>query len=274
MASAKTFLASLFEALPFQKEKFKNKFVIFASARTGSSALVQALRVHGGIQCHGEVFTPGKWEKFSKESWNSCHVENVRNTRDLEFALNGLFGQYDGFKHLQEMFDLEKNKALLTSFNLKVIFLWRKNALRRSISRSIAKQSSVSHLWQVGREKYSNYSFEPIDIEELKQDTRHYKELVKIYKNILLASRVNFFEITYEDLFGKDISLAEKIALINQVFKFLGCSLVQGKETLQKLGAVFDYQNKLNSESTYLKIPNIEAIRRELENNENGFLFG
>ena len=114
-----------------------NKFVIFASARTGSTSLSIVLGQSKGVKMAAEPFHPD----FTK--WNSESVSYKKlldKTKDLDSTLNKIFRRYTAFKTLHNQLTEVQNLQLLGRKDLKILFLVRRRLFDQIVSDLVAHQ--------------------------------------------------------------------------------------------------------------------------------------
>lgn len=234
--------------------------LIFAFPRTGSTTLAEALGLYWRVRILLEPFNESDGYAAGREinSWHGLH-----KTLD-EISSRGI----DVVKHLNCQLDREHNCHLLEYGYRRVLFLWRRNALKRAVSNEISFQARE---WRRDRNKILSTNFTPIDVEKLKGNIDWYRSEVHWYRQFLLNKDINFREIVMEEFFHD--SMKEKEAFINRLarecfpFRGLRCD----RKALKKI--LSPEVSQLNSPETYRLIPNIDEINRELSGEENGYLF-
>src|SRR3954470_16532022 len=109
-------------------------FIIFSLPRTGSTTLVRLVNCHPGIHCIFEPFNPTNRAQYA------IRADNLRRVYGLGVAVQQLWtvcngikhvGSWDGFPFKDEP---DLNLQMLTGRGARIVFLTRKNALRRAIS--------------------------------------------------------------------------------------------------------------------------------------------
>ena len=242
------------------------KFLIFAFPRTGSSTLRWLLESHPAISCKGEPFNTGRGIK----NYQINYREKVQDLESLKRVLGVIYNKHNGIKHIEKQLPFELNKYLLLHPNIKIIFLFRENFLQREISYFI---SSESGHYGRDRSKVLAHKYKNMNINSIKKSINSNKANVEKYKKILTENNKEFFEVTYEELFGLKLT-EEKLRKLNAIFSFLGYDEIKDETILEKMKTLLDPLNsKLNSEETYRLIPNIYEVERELGSPENGYLF-
>ena len=139
-----------------------DRFVLFALARTGSTILSRILRCHPQVRCLGEPFNNGLHD--------ARYSQMVRDEQSLEDTMELLWSGYDGIKHVWDPYGWPfsdggaLNRHLLSGVRHKVVFLNRRNTLRRLVSLQVSEQSNV---WAFDgpaeREDFSRFPVRPLD---------------------------------------------------------------------------------------------------------------
>ncbi len=245
----------------------RNRIVIFAQARSGSTVLYRALQLHPQLKLALEPF------HGSYHSWNPGernYVDLVKDIPTLEETLATLFSLYNGFKCLDYQLPEEIYAHMLLRHDIKVIALRRRNALQQAVSGFIAEQNGI---WQKrdlnGDMATACRALGPIDLYDLQSRLTYGRELTQYYTQVLAKKPPGMCTcLYYEDLYTPD--LARNREAFRRVFSFLGLSIPEGPE----LDALIDPRvEKINSIHTYTMIPNARIIDQEFGNAETGWLF-
>jgi len=253
------------------------KVIIFAHARSGSNSLMRILdKGFGFSKSVVEPFNP----KFNKEVI-SAYKQYVEFYGDqyLRKYWKKIITEYDLVKHLYGQLSFVEDRQILESGNFKIIFLTRKNVLKREISGIIARKTKNWFLMgdeniKKMREKVRNTKFEPVKVEKVREMMKYSIKLKEIYRNFLIETNKNFIEVFYEDLFDEDLTIDAKIAEIRRISNFVRGHPDLKEHEIKTILKILDVnENKINNEETYLSIPNIFEIERELGNFKTGFLF-
>ena len=137
------------------------RFVVVASARTGTNLLLGMLRTHPDCLCGGEVFNFAEIEKGRLGNWRNLTAEDMPNLLAKRLAdplglLNDLYARgfasgaaAVGFKlmYVQALKQPAVLDALIADETVKVIHVTRRNLLRRFVSEA---QARASDRWNVG----------------------------------------------------------------------------------------------------------------------------
>src|SRR5271166_4378036 len=182
-----------------------SRFLIFALPRCGSSTLALLLNCYPDIRCVIEPFNP---KNPSPKNPVSRYLEGVKDQESMGHALGCIWQNFNGIKHCWDPSGYpfgqqpDLNTHLLLNCAPIVLFLSRRNYLRRLISLQIAVQTDVWFvLSEDDKRKCLNFKFRPIDLAEIKWRLESEKKAVHQYRQLLAESGVNFLEIWYEDLY-------------------------------------------------------------------------
>jgi len=167
-----------------KKNKGIQKFIIFASQRTGSTLLVSSLNSHPEIRCHSELLNPKepqvnfkKWGRFHRQINRVLrrlyHV--IRNTIPKIFLNKIICYQIDksidwlGFKLFVDHMENKKYKQALTRYLESTdhyIYLYRANKLAvlySYIRATETKQWSSRNHTSINNNNYDSFSI-PIEV--------------------------------------------------------------------------------------------------------------
>jgi LPS sulfotransferase NodH len=250
-----------------------DRFLIFALARTGSTTLMRLLRCHPDIRCIGEPFNK---VLHGGEYWQRASDEVA-----LDEILQQIWGTHNGIKHVwyPEGGPFRDHGALnahlLSQGEYRILFLTRRNALRRLISLQISEQTGV---WvfdtKDDKQKFREIELRPINADSLRAELANERETVACYRKLLALSGKCYQLLYYEDLFAADIPFVQKLEQLNKILTFLGRSSITNPAVIVSIERLFDSTRWLmNSEPTYRRIPAIEQIEHELGSNDTGWLF-
>lgn len=265
------------------------RFLIFALARTGSTSLMNLMNISSSINLVSEPFNKKNSFFFSAKNMNEFGKRDINNLLDLKDELDillELYG-YNGIKHVWHPsgFPFESivgnnfisnevslNQHLLTFFD-KVLFLNRKNILKRIVSGLISMQTKV---WEVNsgkdRKAVEEYEFIPLEESTIDWFLKFEKFYIDKFKSDLIDKNIDFFEIFFEDLFVDNILMGDKIKKCYEMYNFLNASVEFSEVDFEKMRKILGPDLKLNDKNTYLKIPNIQVIEEKFGSEENGYL--
>jgi hypothetical protein len=247
---------------PTGKKGKKSEVLIFAFPRTGSTTLAESLGMFRRVE---KILEP-----FNETDGYTAGREPVKDRNSLFRVLDEISGQgVNVVKHLNIQLSKELNCFLLEYGFRHILFLWRRNALKRVVSNEISFQAKE---WRRDREKILNTEYEPLDIEKLRGNINWYKSEVKFYRDYLESRGLPYKELVMEDFYQKSMEEKEQfiVSLARMYFPLKGLSYNR-KGLIEILSPEV---SRLNSRVTYKMIPNIEEVERELGSEENGFLFG
>ena len=249
-------------------------FVIFSQERTGSTTLLLLLNCHAEVKCVFEPFSPGNHAPFA------AHADTLLRTRGLEAAIQWLFRGCNGFKHVWKRSGWPFESATEDNWRIllcgaTILFLFRKNALRRAISSQISEQMGV---WvrsgNAESERIRLHAFKPLDIPRLREEISGSQKMLQEFRGALSASAVPWREWAYEDFFEPGMTLDARMEAVHGVMGFLGLPRIQEESRLEKMRGFFDPATTgFQNEQAYEKIPNIAEVERELGSEQTGRVF-
>lgn len=254
----------------------RSKFLIFALPRTGSTTLGAILGRHPDVRyAH---------EPFNKDSvLGKKYAVGIKDERSLDIALREVWKDYDGIKHVWEHCSgwpfgrlspkLPLNQHLLAASDAKVIFLARRNVLRRVVSNEISLQTRQWTSDVDGRRRVLEQTLEPLDIEWVKWQLERERTAIAEHRERLVRARRPFIDLWYEDLYAEDNSPDKSLHKLEQVISFLELAPFDAKAKSAARVLLDPRGQRVNSHDTYSRIPNIEQIERMLGSDETGWLF-
>ena len=241
----------------FGKSSYK-KFVVIATARTGSNLLISLLRNHSDMRVHGERFTHLNG-KTCRQIYHAVYPKK---------SLKKVVGFKIFYCDPQNTKDREVWKLLQNDTTIKIIHLQRKNLLRSYISYLIARKTRV---WIIHRNLLRFYiSYLLAGKTKAWISYRTNSNSKKVYVNInelferyeytkKCINRINaefknhsILNLTYEEL-NTDQEMAMK-----KVFDFLGVSY-------QKVTCSLKKQNTERIEDL---VSNFSELSRALEGSD------
>lgn len=227
-----------------------NKFVIFASPRTGSTSLAKVLAESIDVKMVIEPFH----ENYS--IWNPGepnYHKIITSPETMNQALNEIFGKFSAIKVLDYQFPQDIYEALLSRKELKILFLRRKNLLDGAISTAVAHQTSQWHK-QDDQTVYGN--LKPIDVQEIKDWMENVSKMNKTYDKFLKENRTgDYLELFYEDLYSDNFDNNKQN--LQQICSFLDISMPSDEEINKYMTPS---EAKINYQDIYRKIPNYEEL--------------
>jgi LPS sulfotransferase NodH len=245
-----------------------NKFLIFASPRTGSTSLVNLIGslydnqpniLHTYI---GEPFGSRNLTRWYKKILPLCSLEVqeiyakelpkdlLTRSQTIE-VLRVCYDNSFGIKHLHPHLSHFRNACLLEyamSRGYKIIFLTRDSHVLKDISVQLAQQSGA---WT--RSDMKHMVYDPIDIESLKERVDWNLRYRENFGEVI--SDYDAYNISYEELYCKNNQLDE----IYKIMDYL--EIDRGKLDMDKFHERIDYnRNKQHTPALYSKIPNINEV--------------
>jgi len=225
-------------------------FVIFASARTGSTSLARVLGESKEVKMAIEPFSPDytKWNPKEKN-----YYELATNAGRINKVLDELFKRFNAIKILNYQLSESANFSLLARKDLKILFLTRKNVVEQIISDLVAHQTKRWHK-PVDGSIYDK--LEPIDISEMQKKIDYVQYLNDKYLKFLEEKREGgYISLFYEELYSEDMD--ENIKTISTICVFLGIP-TPANEVVEKY--MPPSKAKINYKNIYKKVPNFNEI--------------
>ncbi len=246
-------------------------FIIFSLPRSGSTTLAGILSCHPQIRCAYEPFNPG-----SKSG--RILAARAHDQPSFESALREICAQRNGIKHvwdygLQVPSDERFRDKELLLCGAKVIFLTRRNRLRRLVSVAISMQARSWASTAKAREHNLGFTFTALDLETLQWALEAESAAVAEHRSLLMYSGVEFIDWWYEDLFGEEQTSGERLKKLAKLFSFLGFPMLDAGDRAEAQSRLDPLNGKVNSADTYRRIPNIMEVERRLGCDQTGWLF-
>ncbi len=244
-------------------------FLIFALGRTGSTTLRRLLECHPALTCIHEPFNPDRRS-----------ADTPTDGERLRTELRQLRKRAPGIKHV---WDPEGwpfpsgsplNRELVTLPGQRILFLNRRNALRRLVSVQMSNQARAWGSTAEDRAATQTFPFAPLDTETLGRCLARERDVVADYRHAIVASRNPFIELWYEDAFDPRVAIEAKEALIGRIFHFLGVKPTLATERRERLRALLlPDDGPLNSATTYRRVPGIDDVEARFGCDATGRLF-
>ena len=266
----------------------RSQFMIFALPRTGSSTLANLLNAHPEINCgiepfhqdYGIRFQDAYIQGFGEDAGLKLDPDRTANSQHwvtpyplpvLDRLVAEVSKSSQGIKHLDYSLSFDQNLHLLINVYDKIIFLTRKNQLKRMVSLYISLQAQH---FQGNRNKLFEKTYQPINVEKLRGHMAWIEARREKYRIIMQGLGQKFFLLHYEDCLDLSLTLTHKIDTLNKVYRYLGFSEIPNPCQDPKIKKFLDpTQNKFNDEATYRLIPNIDEIAEKLGSEKTGYLF-
>lgn len=228
------------------------KFIIFATARTGSTSLARVLGESADVKMAIEPFHEGfpKWNPEEKD-----YSKFIVDVKTMNEALDDLFSRYTAIKVLDYQMEPEIYYSMFKRKDFKTLFLRRKNIAQSALSSLIAKQTSEWHK-QENTEIYKN--LKPIDLNEMSEMIDYVISLNSKYAKFLEKNRKgDYLSLYYEELYSDN--LEQNITNLKAICDFLGISL-PSQEAIKKY--MLPSEAKINYLDIYKNVPNYKEIER------------
>jgi len=246
------------------------RFIIFSLERCGSTALLKMLNLHAGIKCVREPFNPDVRKQTGK-----C---NVRTPVELATELESIWCCYNGIKHVWHPSGWPfgpndgLNDSLLTDGARRVIFLTRRNILKRVVSGLMSRQTGIYAINdQQYRQNYDNHQFCPVDLTIIQQSITDEKGLLEERRTLLDTRRATWIEIIYEELFSRDA--ATQSGTIAKILGFLDVGFAgRGDIESEMQELLNNSDHRMNNIATYSRIPNAREVEDRFGCDETGWL--
>jgi hypothetical protein len=249
-------------------------FVIFTAPRCGSTALYRALNLISGIH----VVNQPMFDDIER----SAAAVSVRVSEILE--------KNSGFKHAFDPVGypfqncdwatieaMERQNALWTELNttilnypgLRIVFLRRKDDFQRIVSDMIARNTRMwgKQALTVTANEALQYKDDvaSIPLPELDEElVRWYLErfpvILEGLRNSVKANPV--LDVWYEDFFGRQAGLQERIAMFRTLVEFLEIPAPEDVFESSELALLLRPEAKLNDPATVERIPNYHELHK------------
>jgi len=247
------------------------RFIIFSLPRCGSTTLARALNCYPGIRCALEPFIPDNQGSRKNE---------ISNAETLQRALAQIWSAYNGLKHVwypNWPFGraLDLNRALVQRTDVKIIFLTRRNELRRLVSTEMSWQTNVwGKYTEADRERVRGYDYERLSTARIEHQLQSVASGISLLRDAIAACGASSLELRYEDLFADHVFLADRLRLLSRLREFIDAPAQCDAQADFAVARLLDpVMNKLNLPDTYERIPNIAEIEQRFGSDESGWLF-
>lgn len=171
-------------------ERKITNFILLFIGRTGSSYIIDMLNSHSDIIAERELLVP----LTDSESEYNCL--NSLYTKKREANISAV-----GFKtKLTDVYDVKQFGRILDEFDTKIIYLYRDNIVKQTISRINRKrlhEDRQHHNLERGDDKLPSFSIKPEEFEKWLDET--YNRSIEIHQYMHNVKRPQL-RISYEDL--------------------------------------------------------------------------
>ncbi len=227
------------------KKNTNKKILLFSFERSGSTTLLHLLNNILEMELFHEPFNKYESRYFKQ-----------KNSHGLQTSLAAIKEKYPGFKHVQGHLSFEENQELLHDSDFHIIFLYRKNPYARSMSIFLSNQTKI---WHKDQQKRLAHKKSAIEIDHVQKEIDSYETRIGIYKKFLQDSKIPHTELTYESLFGEEVSPESKVEILKEAFQSER-SLPSDDDLLEKVKDFLSPKKKYNTQQIYRQIPNMEEI--------------
>jgi sulfotransferase family protein len=254
-------------------EGHPSRFVVLSLPRSGSTTLARLLNCHKDIRCLIEPFHP---KRYAGKFYNAAADE-----RSLDSVLNAIWSKCNGIKHVWESSGWpfedrpELNDRIVLGPNRRLIFMIRRNLLRRIVSNFISRQTKF---W-IGTKEEFHERLQSVQLRELSPETvlkqiRSDREAIAHRLESFADRSADVMTLYYEDVFREDASQADQFDVVNSTLEFLGFSQL----TLDVFAGEWQHHfdpalNQWASAEVYRRIPGIDRIEEQVGSDESGWLF-
>lgn len=221
-----------------------DKFVIVASARTGSNLLVSYLNSHPGIETGAEIFGLLKGRSCN-EVWNDFYSYKSRKVKLAGFKI---FYPHPLDSDDHSVWDIiEKDK------DIKIIHLVRENKLKTFVSGAIARKTN----------QWTRKSDQRIPLEEkrIEIDTEALIDKLRKVENYENDARKRFKDHQFKEI-SYEMLVADKRKIMSEIFDFLNMSEME----------IDTSHKKQNTEGLHELIINYDAVIETLSKTEFKYL--
>lgn len=248
-----------------------NRFIIFSLPRSGSTTLARLLNSHKDIRCLIEPFHPKRYGGRFRAL--------ATNEPSLNSALEMIWTKWNGIKHVWEangwpfVEQPELNERI--AVNGTVIFLMRRNLLRRLVSNYICRQTKY---WIGSKTEFLEH-VSRVELKELnplwvRKQVHADEQAVAHLLQSLSASAASVIKIYYEDIYSETSSRQERFRFVNVLLDSLCFEPISFETFASCWEPYFDPAlNQWASPEVYRRIPAIDRIEKEVGCNQTGWLF-
>ena len=253
-------------------------FVIFSAPRCNSTALYRALNL---IPENRVAYEPAIQVIDNIQRCTSSTYDRVR----------ALLSDYSGWKRMfdptgypfqsvheasievmeqHRAFWVELNTVILNYLGLSIVFLRRRSGFQRIVSDLVGRATNV---WRHSELPIShNYARRYKDVISKLTLPAIDEKLVRWYlKNLLLiedqlrnVTKNRVLDVYYEDLFGPELGVLQRVERFVEVLKFLRMPIPGGLLDSAKLSLILGPSAQLNDASIFERIPNYRELYDKL----------
>jgi hypothetical protein len=234
--------------------------------------MAHMLNRHEDVRCLIEPFHP---ERYGGK-FNRLAMQN-----SLGRALEEIWSGWNAIKHVWEpsgwpfVGKPEMNREFLLSPETNVVFLIRRNLLRRFVSTYISR---YTRYWIGSREEFltrlSAVNLIPLDAKRVRAQLSRDAAAVNGCLRLLEENRVSSMVLYYEDMFGENVPEFRQLQIVRTVLSFLKLGPISDEVFERSWKDCLDpTQHRWSSPDVYAHISNIRHIEAEVGCDETGWLF-
>lgn len=245
-------------------------FVVLALGRTGSTTLRRVLTCHPAVSCLHEPFNPDRRRRRGP----------VTDGTALRRELQKLRTRAGGFKHVWDPdgwpfpSGSALNRELATEPGQRILFLNRRNVLRRLVSIQLSAQAKAWTVDDADRATLRDFPFAPLDRVTLGRLLSRELDTIAGLRRAITASGNPCLDLWYEDLFDPALPVDVQAAKLDEIFAFLGIDpRLSPTERARVWALLRPAGGPLNSDATYRRVPGIDDVEAQFGSDATGHLF-
>jgi hypothetical protein len=254
-------------------ENVGSRFVIFSLPRSGSTTLARLLNAHKDIRCLVEPFHPKRYGgKLNALSTNELSLDSVLET---------IWSRWNGIKHVWESNGWpfrerpKLNGHIALGANRSIVFIIRRNLLRRAVSNYISRQTQY---WIGTRAEFVKHldraELGELDPAVISRQIRADQRALADYSDSFSRNAVRVTTLYYEDMFCETASRRDQFQFINTLLAFLQFDSITWETFVSIWERHFDPSlYRWASPDVYRRIPGIDRIEEEIGSDQTGWLF-
>jgi hypothetical protein len=202
----------------------------------------------------------------------------VDEDKTLRSALNLIWANWNGFKHVWDAHGYpfvgqpELNDHMLLYPSLRILFLTRRNLLKRFMSHYICLHTNF---WTGPKgtfeRRLKRAHIRPLHPKQVSEQIKRDVAFIRHCVSYLEMHGLYYKRLLYEDILSEPNGTVE-LSFINDVLQFLGYETIS-LEAFAEWGQSIDFNNRWASPDVYSRIPGIRDIEDEVGCDETGWVF-